>query len=154
MGMATKYLKTLKLESDVEKDTAALKKIVGFRGADCYIDFCPPAAGAGGKTPTHISVCISCLRRGGTASFMGYLPGNFELPYGPIMLFNIVIRGRFMYEREQMEQVIKMAEKGNLKLGKGAGVEVAGPYKLEQIKEAMEMAAKLPGWGRRVAIAP
>ena len=47
-----------------------------------------------------------------------------------------------------------MIEKGNLKLGKVVGSETVGVFGLEQIGEAMELAAKESGWGKQVSLKP
>jgi D-arabinose 1-dehydrogenase-like Zn-dependent alcohol dehydrogenase len=152
--MKSTSLKTLKLVSDVQKDNTALKKLVGSKGADVYIDFSPPAAGADGKTPTYMTSCIGALKRGGTCSLMGGLAGNIALPHMAILFNNLIVRGKFMYERNQAIQVIKMAETGKLKLGKAAGAEVVGPYGLDKIEEALQVASELPGWGKNVVLVP
>jgi threonine dehydrogenase-like Zn-dependent dehydrogenase len=154
ISMGSKLLETLNLKGDVEQDSAALQKLVGPNGADVYIDFSPPAAGEGGKTPSHVTACLNVLKRGGTCSLMGGVLGAVALPYSSIMFKNLVLKGKLMYEREQIEQTIKMAETGILKLGKNAGTEVVGPFGLENIEDAMDTAAALPGWGKNVVLVP
>jgi threonine dehydrogenase-like Zn-dependent dehydrogenase len=147
-------LKAVKLTGDVEKDTVAIFAATGPGGADVYIDFSPPAAGEGGKTPTHMNAAIGVLRFGGTCSLMGGITGMVGLPYALIMFKNLIIRGRFMYRREQFRRVIKLAEQGKLKLGKAVGREVIGPYSLNNVVEALEMAEKSPGWAKTVIVTP
>ena len=132
-----KNLKSAVMIGDVEKDTVTLSHAAGPRGADVFVDFSPPAAGAGGKTPSHILAGISVLRRGGTCCFLGGISENISIPYWTIAFNNIIIRGRFMYEREHAEQVIKLAESGRLLIGKEVGMEVANTYGLEKFEEAV-----------------
>ena len=146
-------LKTLRLESDEVKDTQALMKLLKGKPADVFIDFSPPAGGADGKTPTHIATCIHALKRGGVVSLMGGIRGKVEIPYIEVLFKNLVVRGKFMYEREQAQQVIKMAEKGFWKIGKVAGSK-AIVFGLDQINEALDTAAQHPGWGTIVAVSP
>jgi threonine dehydrogenase-like Zn-dependent dehydrogenase len=147
-------LKAVRLTGEVEKDTAAILAATGPEGADFYIDFSPAAASQDGKTPTHLNAAIGALRSGGTCSLMGGIVGMVSLPYGLIMFKNLIIRGRFMYQREQFSRVIKLAEQGKLKLGKSVGREVIGPYTLENIVEALDVAEKNPGWAKTVIVNP
>ena len=47
-----------------------------------------------------------------------------------------------------------MIEKGNLKLGRVVGTETVGVFGMEQINEAMELAARESGWGKQVVLRP
>jgi threonine dehydrogenase-like Zn-dependent dehydrogenase len=153
-SMGSNLLRTLKLTGDIEQDGTELQKLVGRKGADVYIDFSPPQAGEGGKTPAHMTICLNALKRGGICSLMGGVLGSIAIPYMIVMFKNLVVRGKFMYERDQIEQGIKMAENGILKLGSKAGSEVVGPFGLDNVKEAIQTAAELPGWGKNVVLVP
>jgi threonine dehydrogenase-like Zn-dependent dehydrogenase len=153
-GMASTSLKTMAWTGDVSRDVAGLKTLAGAKGADVYIDFSPPEAGQNGETPAHLSACLSVLKRGGTCTLMGGLTGNVSIPHQLLLFNNLVVRGKFMYERHQAEQVIKMAEAGKLKLGKAVGLEILGPFGLSQIDEALQVAAEHPGWGQDVVLVP
>lgn len=144
-------VKVVKLVGDVEKDTEALKSAAGPKGADVCIDFCPPAAGQN-NGPSHIKAGINALRNYGKLSLMGGILGDISIPYFTVMLKNIKIQGKMMYERGDMLKLIKLVENGDLVLGAKAGVEVSGEYGLEQIEEAMTEAAEQPGWGYATAI--
>lgn len=146
-------LLTMKLESDEEKDTTALTKVLKGQPADIYIDFSPGAAAAGGKTPAHVPVCIHTLKSGGTVALMGGIFGKIEISYMEMVLKNLQIKGKFMYDREQVQQIIKMAETGHFKLLKNAGLKVI-TFKLDQIEEALEVASQNPGFGTRIAVTP
>jgi len=149
-----KSLKTAVVVGDVEKDTAALSHAVGARGADVVLDLSPPAAGANGKTPSHLLAGLNVLRRGGVLSLMGGIGGTIAIPHSPIVFKNLVIRGRFMYERDHIEQVIKLVESGKLPLGKAVGMKTVAEYGLAEFERAVNEAAKLPGWGECVQIVP
>jgi D-arabinose 1-dehydrogenase-like Zn-dependent alcohol dehydrogenase len=147
-------LKTIAWTGDAGADAKALRSLVGAAGADVYIDFSPPEAGAGGKTPAHMVQSIAALKNGGTSVLMGGLSGTIELPHSLLMFNNIIVRGQFMYNKAQALQVIKMAESGNLWLGSKVGQEVVGPFGLEKIGEALELAWALSEWGKNVTIVP
>jgi D-arabinose 1-dehydrogenase-like Zn-dependent alcohol dehydrogenase len=153
-GVSGGRLKTVAWKGDAGRDADMLKTAVGGRGADVYIDFSPPAAGAGGKTPSHMTLSIAALKNRGTCVLMGGLTGSIELPHMLLMFNNIIVRGKFMYEREQALQLIKMAESGLLKLGSAVGHEVVRTYGLNEIGEALDVAATMSGWGKSVALVP
>ena len=149
-----KDLKTVKLNGDVEKDTAALLAASGAGGADVCIDFSPPGAAEGGKTPTHLLAALGALRNSGTLALMGGIQGNISIPYGLVMYKSIAIKGRFMYERDHIQRVVRLAEQGKLKLGAAVGKQFLGPYGLDQINEAMDVAEKNPGYSKAVVLTP
>jgi len=49
-------------------------------------------------------------------------------------------------------QSVKMIEKGNLKLGAGAGVTTVSVFRLDQIREALEITKQESGWGKQVVL--
>jgi hypothetical protein len=59
-----------------------------------------------------------------------------------------------MYERGDARCIIKMGETGLSKLGKSAGVQVVGKFRLEDWDTAIEAAAANPEWGKQVAFKP
>jgi hypothetical protein len=60
-----------------------------------------------------------------------------------------------MYDRHMVAQMIKMIEKGNLKLGEDStGVKTAGKFGLDEIEEALKLAKKESGWGKQVILMP
>jgi threonine dehydrogenase-like Zn-dependent dehydrogenase len=150
---AEQRLKTVQLASDVEKDTAALMAATGGKGAHVYIDFSPPAA-SGPTTASHITSCMLALKRGGQAVLMGGVTSNIEINYSLLMFKNITVRGNFMYERKQIEKLLRMLENGNLLIGEQVGMTVERVYGLEDVEEALDMAEKGTGWGGEVLLAP
>lgn len=147
-------LKAVVMTSDVQKDTASIAKAAGRREVDVFIDFSPPELGKGGKAHPHILAALGALRPRGTAVFMGGILGLIEFPYGLVMFKNLVIRGRFMYERDQVVRCIKLAEQGRLKLGKAVGKKTIGPFGLKDIEEALEAAEKNPGFQSIAVVKP
>jgi threonine dehydrogenase-like Zn-dependent dehydrogenase len=145
-------LKTVLLTGDVSKDTESFQKAVGPRGADVYIDWSPGAVA--GTTPAYFTAAINVMRRRGTVCIMGGVAANVSIPYISIMLRDIVIRGRFMYEIDQVEQCIKLAESGRLPLGKRCGMQTVKEFGLDKFEEALDEAKKYPGWGNVVNIDP
>jgi NADPH:quinone reductase-like Zn-dependent oxidoreductase len=149
---AKERLVTVKTEGNVEKDTAALLKATSG-GASVFIDFSPPQA-AGPTTPSQITSGINALRRNGQALLMGGLPTDVSFPYLQLMLKNITVRGKFMYERELIKRFIRMLENGNLVLGEEVGLSVGGVFGLDDIEEALAAAEESTGWGGDILLAP
>lgn len=144
-------LTTVKLVGNIDADTEALKKASpGGQGFDAYIDFSPPAAAKG----THIASCIRALKTYGKVSLMGGIREDISIPYPLVMIKSLQISGRFMYERGAIVQLIAMIEAGIVKLGKVAGVEVVGAYKLEEVEAALNAAADNSGFGKEVVFVP
>jgi len=155
MGMGSpSEVKKVALSGDIEKDTATLLANAGSSGADVYIDFSPPEAGEGGKTPSHFLAAIGALRPRGQAVLMGGMWGMVNIPYGAIMFKNLVIRGRFMYDRAQLQRTIKLAEQGRLRLGKDAGKKLVGTFNIDQIEEALTVAEQNPGYHNLIVLKP
>lgn len=59
--------------------------------------------------------------------------------------------GKWMYDRSDMEDFIKLVENGILNIGL---VEVVGEYPLEEWKEAWDKAAGKAGFGQIVLMKP
>jgi len=149
----TGRIETVILTGDAEKDAQLMLAASGNggKGADAYIDFSPAQA----ATSTHITAALTALRPFGRAVFMGGIWGPVKLEYNAIMMKSLRIQGRFMYDRYMVVQMIKMIEKGNLKLGEeGTGVKTVGKFRLEEIEEALKLAKNESGWGKQVVLMP
>ena len=149
---ATGRLRTVVLTGDQDNDMQAMISAAGNgeKGAEAYIDFSPNAA----ARSTHIASAMAALRPFGRASFMGGIFGNIEVNYILLMMKSLRIQGRFMYGREAVVRMIKMIEKGNLKLGASGGVQIIGKFGLDQIDEAMKIAKMETAWGKQVLLVP
>ena len=142
---------TVVLTGKVDEDTAIIKAAAGPKGADCYIDFVPPQA----IGSTHILSCLGALRNRGRASFMGAIFSNVEIPYFLVMLKNIRIEGRCMFDRGHGEQTVKLLEAGHLVVGyrKMCGTKMHR-FKLKDVHPAIDAAAEYRGWGDMVVVEP
>ncbi|PVH74073.1 putative isopropanol dehydrogenase [Cadophora sp. DSE1049] len=150
---STGRIETVILTGDAEEDTQLMVAASGNggKGADAYIDFSPAEAVAS----THITAALTALRPFGKAAFMGGIWGKVMLEYNAIMMKSLRIQGRFMYDRHMVVQMVKMIEKGNLKLGEeGTGIKTVGKFGLDAIEEALELAKKESGWGKQVVLMP
>ncbi|KAK1753153.1 hypothetical protein QBC47DRAFT_387883 [Echria macrotheca] len=123
---------------DVAQDTGAIIAAAGGY-VDVFAEISPPAA----VGSTHIESCMSAVRQYGRICLMG---GRMD-PKVPISMLelvfkNITIRGSYMYEREHVKGLIKLAESGALKLGKAAGMPVLGEFPLENFEAGLDMVEK------------
>ncbi|TVY25142.1 hypothetical protein LHYA1_G006467 [Lachnellula hyalina] len=149
----TGRIETIILAGDKETDTRAM--IAASRnkgkGADAFLDFSPAAA----AKSTHIAAVMAALRPFGRACFAGGIYGSVEIDYLGLMMRSLRIQGWLMYSREMVGRLIKMVEKGNLKLGeRESGMRTVGRFGLEGVEEGMEMARRERGWGKQVLLMP
>ena len=86
---------------------------------------------------------------------MGLVLSNVEIPYAFVMMKNIRIEGRYMFDRWHGEQAIKLVETGHLVLGNRqlSGMKMLG-FKLQDIHRAIDAAAEQRGWGGMIVVEP
>jgi threonine dehydrogenase-like Zn-dependent dehydrogenase len=135
-------IETVKIAGDFETDTAALQ---AFGTIDAVIDLTPPYA----CKATHLKSAIRSLRRGGRCSMMGYVE---DVINWNVMALNITLKGKLMYEREDMVLFVKMLERGLFPRGKDFVDPKA--FKMEEWKEALDAGAEWTGIGKTVMIEP
>lgn len=129
--------------------TTDLKGLTKDGPADVFFDISPGKA----ATSTHFKSCIQALRRGGRVSLMG-AHRELSLPTQTIMLYDITVKGKWMYTKEDMRVMINMVETGYLKLGKAGCIETVGTFPLEQFDAAFDAAGKMSGPCLQTVIAP
>ncbi|KAI1207202.1 putative quinone oxidoreductase [Annulohypoxylon truncatum] len=137
-------IETVRLTGDEVADASAMK---AFGPVDAVLDFSPPHA----AKSSHLKNAILALRRGGRASLMGWNEAvAVSAPY--IISRNITMKGKLMYEREDILHFIKMLERGLFPRGKNfVDTKV---FKLEDWKEALDVGADHTGIGKFVAFTP
>ena len=136
-------IETVKMTGDEHADTAAL---MAFGTVDAVLDISSPAA----AKSTHTKSAIHALRNGGRCSLMGSAEGVVDWK---VMSDNITIKGRFMYERDNLLLFVKMLERGLFPRG-GEGLVDVKSYGLESWKEAFDVAAEHVGIGKMVVFTP
>ncbi|KAF2457567.1 hypothetical protein BDY21DRAFT_303712 [Lineolata rhizophorae] len=136
-------VETVKITGDDDTDTAALQACGTI---DAVLDISPPAA----AKSTYLKSAIRALRRNGRCSMMGYVM-DF-MPGVKVMGSNITLKGKLMYEREDMLQFVKMLESGLFPKGKEFVDTKA--FGLENWKEGFDVAAEYTGVGRSVVFTP
>ncbi|KAI1762173.1 GroES-like protein [Hypoxylon sp. FL1150] len=141
-GTPNASVETVKLTGDEMADAAALK---AFGPVDAVIDFSPPQAT---KSP-HVKSAVWTLRRGGRVSMMGW---NDNPMVPTVLARNITLKGKLMYERDDIELFMKMLERGLFPRGKNfVDVKV---FPLEEWKEGLDAGAEFIGIGKYVTLAP
>ncbi|EXJ80718.1 hypothetical protein A1O3_07002 [Capronia epimyces CBS 606.96] len=135
-------IETVCMTGDYETDAAALQ---AFGTVDAVIDFTPAFA----CQSTHLKSAIRSLRRGGRCSMMGYVE---DVINWNVIALNITIKGKLMYERDDIVLFVKMLERGLFPRGK----DLVDPkvFKMEEWKEAFDVAAEWTGIGKTVMIEP
>ncbi|KAH0842672.1 hypothetical protein AYO21_08982 [Fonsecaea monophora] len=135
-------IETVKIIGNYEADVASLQ---AFGTIDAVIDLTPPYAC---KT-MHLKSAIRSLRRGGRCSMMGYVE---DVMNWNVMALNQTLKGKLMYEREDIVLFVKMLERGMFPRGKN----FVDPkvFKMEEWKEALDAAAEWTGLGKTVMIEP
>ncbi|KAF4341534.1 alcohol dehydrogenase [Fusarium beomiforme] len=132
-------LNTGNIEADV-------KELTKDGPADAFFDISPGKA----ITSSHFKSCILSLRRGGRVSLMG-AHQELTLPTQFIMLNDITVKGKWMYTKDDMRNMVKLLEAGYLKLD---ATHTAGNFPLEEFEKAFDSASKLSGPLSQVVISP
>ncbi|KAL7894360.1 hypothetical protein HDV63DRAFT_384146 [Trichoderma sp. SZMC 28014] len=137
-------IETVTITGDEDKDAAALLK---FGPLDAVLDFSPRTASKSG----HLLGAIKVLRRKGRVSLMGRWP-DAPLPSHQMIQKDITIKGKWMYEREDMTQFVRMLERGLFP--RGEKFVIPKSFSLDEWKAALDMAAEYTGVGRLVVVSP
>ncbi|KAF2195173.1 GroES-like protein [Zopfia rhizophila CBS 207.26] len=136
----------VQLTGDLEVDKKAM---MAFGPVDVMLEMSPGSA----AKSTYAKAALGALKQYGRASIMGVLPKDVEVSYFDLVFRNLTIKGQYMYEREDVRAMIKMAESGVMKLGKERG-EVVGEFRLADFEKAFAAASKNPGVGKLVVLTP
>ncbi|RYC54844.1 hypothetical protein CHU98_g11367 [Xylaria longipes] len=138
-------IETVKVTGDQAADTTSLKALGTI---DAVLDLSPPAAAA--AQSTHLPSAIAALRRGGRISVMGSV--GQSIVGWQFLEYNLQLKGKLMYEREDLVLFIKMLEAGLF--ARGTDLVETKSFALEDWKEAFSTAAEYTGVGRIVTLTP
>ncbi|KAF2740093.1 GroES-like protein [Polyplosphaeria fusca] len=151
---ARERLVTVRLTGDEEKDTEALRAASGGNGADVFVDVSPSVIE--GAMPVHMKAGIAALRFGGECVLLGGARAKVQMDYMDMMLRNISVRGKFMYEREHVDLFLKLIENGNLGMGvQGGRVDGLKCFSIQDWEKALSEAEGVGGMlGEDVVLMP
>ncbi|KAL9622077.1 MAG: hypothetical protein Q9160_003576 [Pyrenula sp. 1 TL-2023] len=150
-GLDGERVRTLRIVGDDwEGELAGIKALALGGVVDAFFDISPPGA----LGSSHFKAGILALRRNGRVSFMSGVRGDLPLPMSEIMHRNLKLRGKWMYDREDIQGFMKLVHSGLLKLGAQGGNEITGRFGLEGWKEAFDLAAEKAQVGQMAVIVP
>lgn len=135
LAQALPRVHAVHVTGDEARDQEALAK---FGPIDVMIDFTPQ----GIESPLYLQSSIGALAHGGRVVLMGFAYGNLAADYGQMLVKNLTIKGRYMYERKDIGGLIKLIEAGMLKLGSQAGQEILAYYTLDGFEQAIAQSAQ------------
>jgi threonine dehydrogenase-like Zn-dependent dehydrogenase len=135
-------VETVQITGDMQAD---LKSLQEFGTIDAYLDISPPEAAAS----THFKSCILAVRHSGRVSLMGGLDGDLNIPIRAVMHKDLTLKGKWMYSRQDVKDLIKMIEIGVLKLN-----HKAEKFALEDWEKAFDAAANSTATGMAAIIVP
>ncbi|KAI4594653.1 hypothetical protein KJ359_007745 [Pestalotiopsis sp. 9143b] len=150
LGRYRGMVKVVKMHNEPTKDAEAIKLAADGRPIDAYFDISPPQA----TGSTHFKTGILSLKHGGRVSMMGSLTDDAAVPYTFIMINDITLKGKWMYDRKDIFLLIKMAELGLVRLGKDGGCSTPGVFGLDEWKKAWDLAEVKVNLGEKVVISP
>jgi len=137
-------IETVQITGDVQADTKTLKS---FGVINAYFDISPPEA----AKSTHFRSCILALGHSGRISFMGGLGGeDLSIPLRVVVSKDLQLRGKWMYSRQDVKDLIRLVEVGVLKLG---GQKVS-KFPLEDWEKGFDAAAGYSGTDGGAIIVP
>ncbi|KAH7412287.1 hypothetical protein DE146DRAFT_274852 [Phaeosphaeria sp. MPI-PUGE-AT-0046c] len=136
-------IETIAWSGDEAKDTASIGR---FGTIDAILDFTPPQ----GSKSSHLRSATSALRRNGRVSMMGFV----DQPAVPWTLVakNITLKGKLMYERDDIIQLIKMLEGGVFTRSKS--FVDSKLFQLEDWQSGLDVAADHMGMGKQAVFTP
>ncbi|TDZ25970.1 Alcohol dehydrogenase 1 [Colletotrichum orbiculare MAFF 240422] len=143
-------LKTVVMTGNDDTDAAnILAATPNGAGAEIYNDWTPGEL----KNPPYLNAALRVLKREGRIILSGGASETLTIPYASFGIRNLKLQGKWMCSRSTLEQLIRMIEGGQLRIGKESGSELT-VFPLEKHQEAIEHARVNGGWRNYTVIAP
>lgn len=140
-------VRTVTIVGDVEAETKELRE---GGPAEVFFDISPP--GTGGSS--HFKAGILSLGHNGRASLMGGQWEDVAFPGRAVTTNDLMLKGKWMYERDDVREFIRLLESGLLAIGPAGGTKVTGKFPLEQFEAAFDTAAANNTLGSQTLITP
>lgn len=131
---------------DEGKDTAAFKAAAGEGTIDYVLDLLDPQASL-----SILRSSLTALRPSGTMILMSGSRSNIELPYYPIMMNNINIKGCFMYPRTAVGKLIGMLDAGLINTD---FIKIDATFTLDRVNDAVKHAKQNNGAFKTTVLTP
>jgi alcohol dehydrogenase len=131
---------------DEGKDTAAFKAAAGEGSIDHVLDLLDPKASL-----SILRSSLAALRPNGTMILMSGSQSNIELPYYPIMMNNINIKGCFMYPRTAVKKLLGMLDAGLINTD---FIKVDATFTLDRVNDAVKHAKQNNGAFKTTVLTP
>ncbi|KAI8583825.1 hypothetical protein K450DRAFT_267844 [Umbelopsis ramanniana AG] len=131
---------------DEVKDAAAFKAAAGEGAIDHVFDLLDPKASL-----SILRSSLAALRPNGTIILMSGSQSNIELPYYPIMLNNINIKGCFMYPRTAVKKLIGMLDAGLINTH---FIKIDATFTLDRVNDAVKHAKQNSGAFKTTVLTP
>jgi NADPH:quinone reductase-like Zn-dependent oxidoreductase len=129
-------------------DVVALQKAVP-NGAHVYSDWSP----TGSKDAIYLSTVAAVLRRKARVVLSGAANTSLGLPHGIMVLKDIEMKGKFMYDRNTVRTVFELVALGLLEVGERSGA-LARKFELESFEDALAVAEEHGTWRDFTIITP
>lgn len=131
-------------DSTVESLQKAVTDAAAPQEIDVFFDISPPVA----ADSPHFKACIMALRHSGRVSLMGGQRKDLPLPAVKVMHWNLTMKGKWMYERDDVRSLIRAVEIGSVPIGKDGGMRGSHDMKafgLAEWQEAFDWAEENAG---------
>lgn len=119
------------ITGNVEEEVAALKK---HGRINAFFDISPATA----QKTTHVKSAILSLTHSGRVSFMGGFVEDLPIPHRFIMRWDITLKGKWMYTRNDILAFIQFLESGGLSVKDM--VSIVGTFGLNDWKKGFDVA--------------
>ncbi|KAF2651593.1 GroES-like protein [Lophiostoma macrostomum CBS 122681] len=144
----TERLQTVVMTGEPAKDVPTLQKLLPD-GADVHNNWTP----TGASEAIYLNTVGAVLKRNARVVLSGGTNTTEGLPNGLVVLKDISVTGKFMYNPKTVQGLIGFVSSGLLKIGERSGA-VLRTFGLEQSLEALEVATKHGSWKDYIVVTP
>ena len=143
-----KNVRCVVMSGDDDKDAEALRRAIP-NGVDVYNDWSP----GGSDAPIFLKNVGGLLKRGARVVLSGGAMSTSGLSHAIMVVNDIRMEGKFMYNRTTVKRVFDLVSLGLLEIGERSGTTVRR-YKLDDVHQALDSAEQLGAWKSYVVVTP
>ncbi len=137
-------VRTVQMSGSEEEDRRQIQRAAGGP-IDVVLDLLPPEARA-----SWVRAAALAVRPYGRVVLMGGIREDIALPYAWMMRYGIEVRGQWMYPREAIHRLVKLARSGQISLDHVTVTK----FPLEQVNAAIAHAAANAGPFNMTVVCP